>query len=184
MAVLHEHDRLRFLAADPPRLACLDQAKKLAPRKDDPQACLRRLAVPRERKRPQTGLQGIRTLHLHRAQQVDALGLLRLERLPDEAVHGAAVGVAKLVPPQPGRSSRPAAPPGTPGRSQRAAEPAHAAKDVLHRRADQRRPAAGQQYAMRHADSHSTLRYDMARENLDRHAARAVAAYLAGMSAD
>ena len=38
------------------------------------------------------------------------------------------------------------------------------------------------QYAMRHADSRTTLRYDMARANLDRHAAHAVAAYLAGMS--
>jgi hypothetical protein len=40
------------------------------------------------------------------------------------------------------------------------------------------------QCAMRHADSRTTLRYDMARANLDRHAANAVAAYLAGMSAD
>ena len=38
------------------------------------------------------------------------------------------------------------------------------------------------QYAMRHADARTTLRYDMARANLDRHAAHAVAAYLAGMS--
>jgi hypothetical protein len=38
------------------------------------------------------------------------------------------------------------------------------------------------QYAMRHADPRTTMRYDMARANLDRHAAHAVAAYLAGMS--
>jgi site-specific recombinase XerD len=38
------------------------------------------------------------------------------------------------------------------------------------------------QYAMRHADPRTTLRYDMAKTNLDRHAAHAVAAYLAGMS--
>lgn len=35
---------------------------------------------------------------------------------------------------------------------------------------------------MRHADPRTTLRYDMAKANLDRHAAHAVAAYLAGMS--
>jgi hypothetical protein len=34
----------------------------------------------------------------------------------------------------------------------------------------------------RHADPRTTMRYDMAKANLDRHAARAVAAYLAGMS--
>lgn len=38
------------------------------------------------------------------------------------------------------------------------------------------------QYAMRHADPRTTLRYDMAKANLDRHAAHAVAAYLSGMS--
>ncbi len=38
------------------------------------------------------------------------------------------------------------------------------------------------QHAMRHADPRTTLRYDMAKANLDRHAAHAVAAYLAGMS--
>ena len=38
------------------------------------------------------------------------------------------------------------------------------------------------QYAMRHADPRTTMRYDMARANLDRHAAHAVAASLAGMS--
>jgi len=38
------------------------------------------------------------------------------------------------------------------------------------------------QYAMRHADPRTTLRYDMAKTNLDRHAAHTVAAYLAGMS--
>ena len=36
--------------------------------------------------------------------------------------------------------------------------------------------------AMRHADARTTTRYDMARANLDRHAAHAVAAYLAGMA--
>ena len=38
------------------------------------------------------------------------------------------------------------------------------------------------QYAMRHAEPRTTMRYDMAKANLDRHAAHAVAAYLAGMS--
>jgi integrase/recombinase XerD len=38
------------------------------------------------------------------------------------------------------------------------------------------------QPAMRHAAPRTTMRYDMARANLDRHAADAVAAYLAGMS--
>ncbi len=38
------------------------------------------------------------------------------------------------------------------------------------------------QCAMRHADPRTTMRYDMAKANLDRHAAHAVAAYLAGMS--
>jgi integrase/recombinase XerD len=38
------------------------------------------------------------------------------------------------------------------------------------------------QYAMRHVDPRTTMRYDMAKANLDRHAAHAVAAYLAGMS--
>lgn len=38
------------------------------------------------------------------------------------------------------------------------------------------------QYAMRHSDPRTTMRYDMAKANLDRHAAHAVAAYLAGMS--
>ncbi len=38
------------------------------------------------------------------------------------------------------------------------------------------------QHAMRHAEPRRTLRYDMAKANLDRHAAHAVAAYLAGMS--
>ncbi len=38
------------------------------------------------------------------------------------------------------------------------------------------------QYAMRHADPRTTMRYDMVKANLDRHAAHAVAAYLAGMS--
>ena len=37
------------------------------------------------------------------------------------------------------------------------------------------------QYAMRHADPRATMRYGMAKANLDRHAAHAVA-YLAGMS--
>ncbi|MGI8613835.1 MAG: tyrosine-type recombinase/integrase [Nocardioidaceae bacterium] len=38
------------------------------------------------------------------------------------------------------------------------------------------------QHAMRHADPRTTLRYDMAKASLDRHAARALASYLAGMS--
>jgi site-specific recombinase XerD len=36
------------------------------------------------------------------------------------------------------------------------------------------------QYAMRHADARTTICDDMARANLDRHAAHSVAAYLAG----
>ena len=43
-------------------------------------------------------------------------------------------------------------------------------------------PLRDMQYAMRHADARTTLRYDMARANLDRHAAHSVAAYLAGMA--
>lgn len=43
-------------------------------------------------------------------------------------------------------------------------------------------PLRDMQYAMRHADSRTTLRYDMARANLDRYAGHAVAAYLAGMA--
>lgn len=38
------------------------------------------------------------------------------------------------------------------------------------------------QYAMRHADARTTMRYDMARANLDRHAAHSVAAHLASMA--
>ena len=38
-------------------------------------------------------------------------------------------------------------------------------------------PLRDMQLAMRHADSRTTLRYDMARANLDRHAAHTVAAY-------
>ena len=38
------------------------------------------------------------------------------------------------------------------------------------------------QYAMRHADPRTTISYDMAKANLDQHAAHAFAAYLAGMS--
>jgi hypothetical protein len=37
------------------------------------------------------------------------------------------------------------------------------------------------QHAMRHADPRTTMSYDLAKANLDRHAAHAVAAYLAGM---
>lgn len=43
-------------------------------------------------------------------------------------------------------------------------------------------PLRDMQYAMRHTDSRMTLRYDMSRANLDRHAAHPVAAYLAGMA--
>jgi hypothetical protein len=39
------------------------------------------------------------------------------------------------------------------------------------------------QIAMRHCDPRTTIRDDMAKANLDRHAAHAVAAYRAGMSA-
>ncbi len=43
-------------------------------------------------------------------------------------------------------------------------------------------PLRDMQYAMRHADARTTMRYDMARANLDRHAAHNVAAYLSGMA--
>ena len=43
-------------------------------------------------------------------------------------------------------------------------------------------PVRDMQHAMRHSDPRTTLRYDMAKANLDRHAGHAVAAYLAGMS--
>jgi site-specific recombinase XerD len=43
-------------------------------------------------------------------------------------------------------------------------------------------PLRDMQYAMRHADARTTMRYDMARANLDRQAAHSVAAYLAGMA--
>jgi site-specific recombinase XerD len=43
-------------------------------------------------------------------------------------------------------------------------------------------PLRDMQYAMRHSDSRMTLRYDMSRANLDRHAVHPVAAYLAGMA--
>ncbi len=43
-------------------------------------------------------------------------------------------------------------------------------------------PLRDMQHAMRHADARTTIRYDMARANLDRHAAHSVAAYLAGMA--
>lgn len=42
-------------------------------------------------------------------------------------------------------------------------------------------PLRDMQYAMRHADTRATMRYNMARAKLDRHAARPVAAYLAGI---
>ena len=45
-------------------------------------------------------------------------------------------------------------------------------------------PPLDMQYAMRHADARTIIRYDMARANLDRHAAHSVAAYLAGMAID
>lgn len=45
-------------------------------------------------------------------------------------------------------------------------------------------PLRDMQYAMRHSDSRTTLRYDMSRANLDRHAAHPVVAYLAGMAVD
>jgi integrase len=43
-------------------------------------------------------------------------------------------------------------------------------------------PLRDMQYAMRHADARTTIPYDLARANLDRHAAYSVAAYLAGMA--
>ncbi len=43
-------------------------------------------------------------------------------------------------------------------------------------------PLRDVQEAASHADPRTTMRYDMAKANLDRHAAHAVAAYLAGMS--
>lgn len=39
-------------------------------------------------------------------------------------------------------------------------------------------PLRDMQYAMRQADARTTIRYDMARAKLDRHAAHSVAAYL------
>lgn len=43
-------------------------------------------------------------------------------------------------------------------------------------------PLRDMQYAMRHADARTTIRYDMSRSNLDRHAAHHVAAYLSSMA--
>ena len=43
-------------------------------------------------------------------------------------------------------------------------------------------PLRDPQCAMRHADARTTIRCDMARANLNRHAAHSVAAYLAGMA--
>lgn len=43
-------------------------------------------------------------------------------------------------------------------------------------------PLRAMQYAMRHADARTTLRYDLARVDLDRHAAHSLAAYLAGIA--
>ena len=43
-------------------------------------------------------------------------------------------------------------------------------------------PLRDMQYAMRHTDARTTIRYDMARANLDLHAAHSVAAYVAGMA--
>jgi integrase len=43
-------------------------------------------------------------------------------------------------------------------------------------------PLRDMQYAMRHGDARTTIRYHMARTNLDRHAAHNVAAYLFGMA--
>lgn len=45
-------------------------------------------------------------------------------------------------------------------------------------------PLRDVQCAMRQAGSWTTVRYDMVRADLDRHAAHAVAAHLAGMDAD
>ena len=42
-------------------------------------------------------------------------------------------------------------------------------------------PLRDMQHAMRHAHGGTTIRYDMARANLDRHAANSAAAYLAGV---
>ena len=43
-------------------------------------------------------------------------------------------------------------------------------------------PLRDMQHAMRRADARTTIRYDMARANPDRHAAHSVAAYFAGMA--
>jgi integrase/recombinase XerD len=43
-------------------------------------------------------------------------------------------------------------------------------------------PPRDMQYAMRHADTRTTIRDDMTRANLTRQAAHSVAAYLAGMA--
>lgn len=43
-------------------------------------------------------------------------------------------------------------------------------------------PLRDLRYALRHADARTTIGYDTARANLDRHSAHSVAAYLAGMT--
>ena len=45
-------------------------------------------------------------------------------------------------------------------------------------------PLRDMHYAMLHADTRTTMRYSMARANLDRHTAHPVAVYLAGMAMD
>jgi len=73
--------------------------------------------------------------------------------------------------------TRVAGPPASPGRSVRTGCAARSAPPDSS-------PHLDSGHAVRHAarDPRTTLRYDMAKANLDRHAAHAVAAYLAGMS--
>ncbi|MHB8452413.1 MAG: hypothetical protein ACYDAQ_18470 [Mycobacteriales bacterium] len=69
------------------------------------------------------------------------------------------------------------------GRREHPGEPARATQNVLHRRPGHHGvPLRDRQYAMRHADARATMPYHRARDNLDRHAAHSVAAYLAGMA--
>jgi hypothetical protein len=81
------------------------------------------------------------------------------------------------------RRRHPGTQPGRPRRRHHSPDqPARPSPDVLHHRLGAGISIRDMQYAMRHVDPRTTIRYDMAKANLDRHAAHAVAAYLAGMS--
>ena len=69
------------------------------------------------------------------------------------------------------------------GRDRSPPQPVQSALDLLHHRTGRRVAICDMQIAMRHCDPRTTIRDDMAKANLDRHAAHAVAAYRAGMSA-